>query len=368
MNCKNTFYYIIIAACFALSMYSCKKSEPLETVTPKIVQVKISGSTTKDLEFVFKDSVIASGSESAGNFQSTVLLNVAGQSANIVIREKGSTATLESWTISPELFNQSFSIYYDGTGVYEGAVNYHIKGFAMSGELEFLLDGKVISEGALKIDNNLSILINKNQDRSFEIRKKGETTVLMSKVIKASPATGQSLNFFFDGEKLVDDVKLIPPSNPANMSITGQFSSVFTSLSAGAIFKGGDVDLVFYIRNTSGEITVPNPQKRVRMPASGAFVTFELPPLPDDQSFYTYDICEVGTDELPYTDFNSATTYPPKLNKGLYGQLTFDDAYFKAGASKLLLMQDRFTNKRTPSSERAKYIYGVITDLSEYFQ
>lgn len=362
MNYNKILHSFIITVCFALLISSCKKAEPIQTTSPQIVKVEITGNTTKDLEFVFKDSVIASGSANGSNFVSSVLLNVAGPNAEIKVREKGASAILDTWTVS-SAFNQTFSIFYDGHAVYDGTVAYQIKGYAMAGELEFLLDGNVVAEGSLKIDQTVNFLINKDVARELQVRVKGTTTSLITKQILATPATGQSMKFFFDGNTIVDDVKLSPPLNPANMSITGQFKPV----ASGGTFKGGDVDLVFYVRNNAGVITVPNPQPRITMPASGAFVTFELPPLPDEESFYTYDICEVGSDALPYTNFPLAALYPPKLNKGKYGQLKFGDKYFEAGGSKLLLMQDAGTLKTSPVAERGRYVYGKITDLSEYF-
>ncbi|TFB28369.1 hypothetical protein [Pedobacter alluvionis] len=341
----------------------------MEPVTPQIVKVKISGSTSKDLEFVFRDSIIASGSQASGGFESTVLLNVAGQSADILIREKGSSITLESWKISPALFNQSFSIYYDGTGVYDGAVSYHIKGYATSGELEFLLDGQVKGEGSLKIENTFSILINKGQSRMFEVRKKGETVPLISKVINASPATGQSLNFFFDGEKIVDNVKLSPPANPNNMAISAQFNPNFQGSLPPTFSGDAELDLVFYIRNTDGVVTDPN--IRITMPTDGRFVDFELPSLSDENSLYTFDICKKGTHEIPYSNFPSEATSPPKQSMGYYGELVFGTIagpkYFEPGASKLLLLGPTSRSIRSPTRFRA--VYGTIfQDLSEYFQ
>lgn len=361
MNYNKILHAFIITACFALLISSCKKAEPINTTSPQIVKVEITGSTTKDLEFIFKDSVIASGSANGNGFIYSVLLNVAGEQAEIKVREKGASAILDTWTVS-SAFNQTFRIFYDGHAVYDGEVAYQLKGYAMAGELEFLLDGNVVGEGSLKIDQTFKFHINKDVARELQVRVKGTTTSLITKQILASPATGQSMKFFFDGTNIVDNVQLSPPQNPANMSITGQFKSV----GSGGTFKGGDVDLVFYIRNNAGVITIPSPQTRIKMPANGAFATFELPPLPEG-SFYTYDICEVGSDALPYTNFAVANLYPPKLNKGKYGQLKFGDKYFEAGGSKLLLMQDANTIKTTPAAERARYVHGKITDLSEYF-
>lgn len=362
MNYNKILYSFIITACFAILISACKKAEPLERTSTQIVKVQITGSTTKDLEFIFKDSVIASGSANGSNFVSSVLLNIAGQDAEIKVREKGASVILDTWTVS-SAFDQTFSIFYDGHAVYDGAVAYQIKGYAMTGELEFLLDGNVVAEGSLKIDQTFNLPINKDVARELQVRVKGTTTLLITKQILASPATGQSMKFFFDGTNIVDNVALSPPLNPVNMSITGQFKSVGST----GTFKGGDVDLVFYIRNEAGIITIPNPITRITMPANGAFVTFELPPLPNQESFYTYDICEVGSDALPYTNFPVPALYPPKLNKGKYGQMKFGDKYFEAGGSKLLLMQDAATIKTSPVAERARYVYGKITDLSEYF-
>ncbi|TCC84017.1 hypothetical protein FBD94_17885 [Pedobacter hiemivivus] len=367
MKLNNYLFLLIIG--FTMLAAACKKGEPLQKEPVKVVKVSITGSTTVPLEFIYKDSIIASVDlASRENFIREVLLPVSNQSSEISIREAGTTNVIDSHTVPSSPFKQNLSVYYDGSQTYEKSITYQLKGFAMAGELEFLVDEKLVHTGTLKIEKNLTIYVNENKERQFTVRKKGETTNLLTKTVTSSPSTGQSLKFFFDGTRLVDNIEIKPPANPENMSVTAQFATTFTIASAGALFKGGDVDAVFYIRNSAGVVTVPSPEIRIKMPASGAFVTFELPPLPNSTSFYTYDICEVGSDALPYTDFLVANIFPPKLNKGKLGEIKFGSSYFEAGAAKLILMQDMMALKSSPAAEKGRYFFGKILDLSQYFQ
>jgi len=362
---KTNFLILSLLSLFLIS--GCQKKELASPDQGRVINLNLSGVSTEILEFIYKDSVVAS--TNASKFSITTLLAVDGEAATLDIRKQGTSEILQSRKITEAPFNQSISIYYDGSKIYENAVTLLLKGYAMSGEVEFLIDGQLAGEGSVKIDKTLTLYMDNEQTRTLTIRKKGETTALLTKTINANPASGQSVTFFFDGTSIVDNIKLSPPSNPANMSITGQFSSLFQLQSAGALFKGGDVDLVFYIRDNAGVVTVPNPAIRITMPSSGAFVNFELPPLPNANSFYTYDICEVGTETLPYKDYLIPTTYPPKINQGrFFGELKFGTSHFEAGTSKLLLLQDGMSLKVSPAAIKGRYFFGKITDLSEYFQ
>src|SRR5690606_2269097 len=179
---------------------ACQKQELFNKEIPQVVKLTIEGGTTGDLEFVYKDSVVASvqGSTSGG-FERTVLLNTAGTAnPELFIREAGASENITSKPIPPAPFSQSLSIYYDNGKIYRKQVRYTIKGYAMSGDLEFLIDGKTVFTGSSKIDETLSVLVNENEPRQLEVRKVGETVALITDEIETDVAE-QSLGFFFDG-------------------------------------------------------------------------------------------------------------------------------------------------------------------------
>lgn len=373
MKYRKTLYAYIITACLALLIGSCKKGAPLESIPPQIVKVQITGSTTKELDFIYGDSVVASQGLSGG-FVSTVLLNITGQNHEITVREKGSTAEIVTWNFNPSEFNQTFSLFYDGVAVYDGVVRFKVKGYAMEGELEFLLDGVLQGEGSSKIDKTFNIPINKTETRQLQVRKKGETTILTSKTIDADPVDGQSLTFLFDGMKIVDNIQVDPPSNPDNMAINAQFTSTLNNPSSTTLyFTGGNkIDLVFYKRKQGTENdtrAIPelktNPEIRVSLPTDGTNVSFELPPLANpDEDEYSVDICRNGTEEIPYIKGTSSpSTFPDvRANQGRYGS----GIIFLKGSSKVLIIKDVARSFTSPTPRHRIPIIN-ITDLSEYF-
>lgn len=193
---------------------------------------------------------------------------------------------------------------------YDKVIKLLIKGYAISGDLEFLVGGKIIHTGTGRIEKeNVEVLMKEDSSREVEIRKKGETTVLSSKTITSIPDR-QTLNFFFDGTSVVDNVVLRPPANPLNMLISAKFQSLYGTL---GYYLGADIDLIFYERNTAtGIATKITPEIRFTLPANGSFNEIELPPLPHNSDVvYGCDIVEKGTNNLPYT---SAITIPPFIS------------------------------------------------------
>lgn len=368
-------YFILNTVSLILLLFSaCKEEEQLEPELPKVVKVTITGSTAKELEFIYNDNVVASWHVTSG-FESKVLLEVSGQDSEITVREKGSTATLNTWNVSSAAFNQTFSIFYDGTAAYDGQVRFRVKGFAMEGELEFLLDGNLLAEGSAKIDQTLPVFINKTEPRQLQVRKKGETTILISKAVNAEPIDGQSLTFLFDGTKIVDNIQIDPPDNPDNMAISAQFTSTFNDPNSNVLsFTGGNkVDLVFYIRKKGMESRIrtqpepkAHPEIRIPLPTDGTNVSFELPPLANpDEEEYSVDICRERTEEIPYIRGTKALPLFPAINanQGRYGS----GIIFSKGSSKVLIIKDGFAIGTTPTPRH--YIpIAKITDLSDYFQ
>jgi hypothetical protein len=359
------FTLFLLSAVTALSL-SCRKAELLQPEPAKIIQLSVTGATDVELEYLYKDSIIAT--PPAGGISLKTLLAVKDQNAILKIRKKGTSEILLTKTITATPFDQNISIFYDGTKIYNSAILLGIKGYAISGELEFLLDGNVISSGTGIVNKVLSILIDKGTTREIQVRKKGETAILLTKIIE-STTPRQNIGYLFDGIKIVDNVKLDPPVNPANMMLSAKFETTFPNQ-----FKNVDVDLVFYTRlKTASNTTVGTkvmPELRFTLPKNGSFNSIELPPLPGPNYIYSFDIVEKGTNSEPYTSGSPLVLngYTLKPNEGRITAVFAENGVnFEAGKSKLLTIADARTAVTSPT----KTIYvsgGRLTDLSQYFQ
>jgi len=355
------FAFFFLSAIATLSL-SCRKAELLQPEPVKIIQLNVMGASSVELEYLYKDSVIAA--PPAGGINVKTLLTVKDQHADLKIRKKGSTEILLSRTITAAPFDQYISIFYDGTKIYNSSISLLIKGYALAGELEFLIDGNVFLSGTGSINNTSPILIDKGTKREITVRKKGETDILLAKTIDAT-SNSQSINFFYDGIKIVDNVSLNPPVNPANMMVSAKFETLFAPQ-----FKNVDVDLVFYTRlkpqSTAAYATAGTkvqPELRLTLLKDGTFNQIELPPLPDANYIYSFDIVEKGTDNVPYTTTSAPfvlAAYPFKPNQGRYGEINFE-----AGKSRLFVIND---TKNILANTRSTYFSGKVTDLSQYFR
>jgi hypothetical protein len=359
------FTLFFLSAVVTLSL-SCRKAELLQPEPAKIIQLSVTGATNVELEYLYKDSIFAT--PPAGGISLKTLLTVKDQNAILKIRKKGTAEILLTRTITATPFDQNISIFYDGTKIYNNAISLEIKGYAISGELEFLLDGNVISSATGKFNDMLSILIDKGTTREFQIRKKGETSILLTKTIE-STTPKQSIGYLFDGTKIVDNVKLDSPKNPANMMVSAKFETSFPNQ-----FKNVDVDLVFYTRlKTASNTTVGTkvmPELRFTLPKNGSFNSIELPPLPGPDYIYSFDILEKGTNNDPYNPTSPLVPsgYALKPNEGRITSAFASDGFnFQAGTSKLFLIIDARTIVTSPT--RSIYVSGgKLTDLSQYFQ
>ncbi|TBO44399.1 hypothetical protein [Pedobacter kyonggii] len=366
----NTFTFLYIA-CLALFMTACKKQEPLIADATKVVKLQINGSTATEIEFLYNGKIILTQPANNAGFVQTVQLPITGQDDEIQIREKGSANVIATRKVKPSPYNQT--LIYEGGKIYDRLVNLRIKGYATSGELEFVMDGKILGEGSMAIDQSYQIYLNEGDKKELQVRLKGETNVLAKRNIDAT-TDEQRLSFFFDGTSIFDQIPtLTPPKNPNNMSVTATFSSLYTAAGSVPMFTGqAEVDIVFFMTDGS-DVVRPDPEIRITVPTDGKFVTFELPPLPNGL-YYTYDIYKKGSTELPYKDFD-LTGGNVALNEGRLGQMSFgsfmDPYYFKAGSSKLILLQDEaqgFNSFPPNYSDYFNVVWGRSQDLSEYFQ
>jgi len=352
------FTLFFFSAIIALGL-SCRKAELLQPEPAKIIQLTVTGASDVALEYLYKDSIIAT--PPVGGINVKTLLAVKDQNAIFKVRKKGTSEILLTKTITAVPFDQNISFFYDGTKVYNNAISLVVKGFALSGEIEFLLDGKLLSSGTSIINNTFFILIDKGTTREITIRKKGTTEILFTKTIESEIAR-QNIDFFFDGTKIANNVKLTPPANPANMTISAKFETIFAPQ-----FKNVDVDIVFYTKPTSATITTAGtkviPELRLTLPKDGSFNSIELPPLPGPNYIYSFDIFEAGTNNVPYNTTASPfvnAAFPFKQNEGRYGSISFE-----ANTSKLFIIKD---TKNLGATTRSTYFSGAITDLSQYFK
>lgn len=347
---------IILSIILIILATGCNKKELANPVQEKVISLTINGSSTEQLEFIYKDSVIATTTNPA-QISIQTLLAVEEKDARIDIRKKGATEILLSKPITPAPYAQKVSIYYDGSKIYNNAVTLNVLGYAMAGELEFVVGGKVLLTATGAVRNTIVLLMDEGTSREVEVRKKGENIPLLTKSFESAPER-QLLNFFFDGNKLVDNVQLDPPANPANMMVRAKFESIFPQ------FTKVDVDVVFYIKNITTKVAVKTDLK-FTLSIDGSFNSIELPPLPTNGIyFYSFDILEKGTNKVPYTNTIAPfilAAFPYQENQGESGELAFE-----GGKSKLFLLNDKKIVVNTP--KRHTNLTGVFIDLSQYFQ
>src|SRR5690606_24689482 len=222
---KINTYYLFFVALLALALNACKKQEILHDTPPNIVNLTLNGISTKNLEFVFRDEVIARWDITGGKRDLSVMLDLAGDTdGEIQVREMGSTDILTTRTITTSPFEQNLSIYYDNGEIYSDMVFYNVKGYVQSGDLEFVVDDKVLAEVSFAVDMRLDILLNEGENKELQVRVKGETEPRMTIPIDVNQ-TGGDIRFFFDGTEMIEDLpELTPPSDPANMAINAQFN------------------------------------------------------------------------------------------------------------------------------------------------
>lgn len=315
----HLFNYIKLLALFVLILQSCQKGELLETKGPQIVELSFSGSTSIPLEFIYNGSVV--GTTVGGNHSLPIpfTLNVSKGDQKIHIREKGKTVILKSYTINTAVFQQKFGILYDDGKIYDNSMFYHLLIHPLGKDVEIFLDGKIkdqTSYGAT-LNSKLTIPMDKGQIRQLTVKIKGTDEIILSRTI-AEADSNKTLKFFLDGKKAVENMTLPALRDPKGMSMTFLLRPDVEN--GQTAFLGGDVDLVFYLRDLmTDEVTPISPEIRFTVPQGQSFVTLELPPLPDSK-MYTFDVFKKGTKEVAYNSLNPGYSVQPGLGKhgGLY--------------------------------------------------
>ncbi|SHF99315.1 hypothetical protein [Pedobacter caeni] len=349
---------LIALSIILIGSSGCKKQELAETKTPKVVVLNIQGTKgVKDtLEFVKNNIVIAQIGNENQSFLIEGIKVSADENADIIVRRKGHAEILATRTISADLLKQTISCYYDGEKVYGNTVKLKVKGYAITGTLELLLDGKVIGSGTgSELTKTLDLGIDDGKNRQVQIRKKDENTPLLNKEIVANEPA-QSLVFYYDGTKIFDKIDVGVPVNPANMLLSVKFTSKYDALFRAPadlmILKGKDGDDVYT------QIGV------IELSSDGSFSkAIELPSLAAEPRYtYSVKIVKRGTaDELPYDLTNTATPLKPGA-----GRFRVD---YTAGSSSMLVITDEVTQTTTgPPTRRGTQISLNKTDIGQYFK
>jgi hypothetical protein len=353
MMMKKIAQYFLTLMAILITVAGCSKQESA-AVIPRVVEltlaVNIIGVDT--LEVVSDGGVAASGSQ---GIYAIILVPVRGKAGEVQIRKKGAKDILKTITVQPLPFKQSVTLYYDGSEIHEQAVSLTIKGYATSATLEFLANGYVIGSGTGPVSLTKQIGIEEGKTQTIQIRIKGATDILATKVLASSPAA-QSMQFYYDGTALVNDLIFPSPANPASMRVSAKFQTTLPDVYT------GPADLLFfsYATNsgTSGAV-VTVPEIRIPLPENGAFSTsFELPALPTGYS-YAFKVVKRSTADMPYNAVNElmpVRAYAPVV------------VNFVSGGSQMWIIADRkqVRNVTAPTVKGTTFI-SSYTDLSQYF-
>ncbi|NML23182.1 hypothetical protein HHL16_20055 [Pseudoflavitalea sp. G-6-1-2] len=309
--------YKILLAILMMAMMACQKGELYYTNDPSIVEVTFTGSSSVPLEFVYNNDVVDSTIGQFNSIPGKFQLNISKGDQKIYVREKGKSDILKSYTIDAASYRQEFGIFYEDGKIYDAGINYNLMIFAKDGPLDFYLDDRLIYQDLYGgvILSTLKIPINKEQQRILTVKKKGETAVLVTRDITQADSN-KVLKFFLTRNTVVESIKIPALKNPQGMSMT--FALQQNVEFGQTTFLGGDLDLVFYMRDlNTGEVSRIEPELRVTVPATQLFVTVELPPPPADH-VYTFDILKKGTNEAAYLSNTPAYTVKPAEGKSGY--------------------------------------------------
>lgn len=320
MKTSHIVKYTTLVALAMMVMQSCKKGELFQPTAPQIVELAFSGTTSIPLEFVYDNVVVDTTVGQSNSLPNPFPLNIAKGDQKIYVRKKGETAILKTFMINTALFQQKFGILYDDGKIYDSSISYNLAIHPMGKDVEIFLDGSIKDQtnyGGI-LNSKLTIPIDKGQTRKLTVKIKGEDEVILTRTI-AEADSNKVLKFLLDGKKPVEEMVLPALKDPQGMSLTFQLRP---DVEYGqTTFLGGDVDLVFYLRDQmTEEVTRPNPEIRVTVPQGQPFVTVELPPLLDSK-MYALDIFKKGTHEVVYRSNSSAYTVQPGLGK--YGLVYF---------------------------------------------
>ncbi len=174
------------------------------------------------------------------------------------------------------------------------------------------------------------------------------------------------INFIYDGNQAIKNIKIPSLEDPQSMSITATF---LPFIDENYIFSGGEVDLVFYYKDlNTEEVFKLNPALRITIPTDKKFTTFILPPLPEGGYFaYTFDIFKKGTDEVVFQSKDNYYKVNPHL--GSQRPLLFmnEDYEYKS-----YFPGKKYVVAISPNTEFGGinwdeiFITGILVDLKNY--
>lgn len=355
---KNIQNILFIAISIAfLGFTGCKKQELAEPKAVKIVNLQIRGTkgATDTLEFVKDGKVIAQTINNNESFNlADVKVSVEDEHSSLTVRLKGHSEILATRKISANQFDQIINCYYDGERAYGNFVSLKIKGYASTGTLELVLDGKTIGSGTgTELSKTMSLGVDDGKSRQLQVRKQGETAILLTREIPADQSA-QSLAFYYDGTNIFDKIDIGQPVNPANMLLSIKFNSKVS------VFQG-PADMVV-LKEKAGVFTPTD--LRIEIGTDGAFSkAVELPSLTAETGTnYFVKIVKRGTnDELPYDFTNSVKPIKPESGRKL---ITFTPG----GSSILIITDEKVETTVGPASRRGTVINLLVTDIAQYFK
>jgi len=323
-NNKALIRLISLLGFFLIFLQACQKGELYDAASAKIVEVTFNGSTSVPLEFVYNNVILDSTKGASHTFPKSMKVNIVKGDQKVQVREKGKTTILRSYEIDPAIFNHQIGILYDNGKIYDKSIFYNLYVNPIDRDIEFFIDGKIVAQtfSGGQLTRKLEIPLDKDQKRELSVKVKGKNEVIFNKTLMDADSN-KTLKFLLDGEKVLENMTLPTLKNPKGMSLTFKFKPVIEF--GQSTFLGGDVDLVFYIRDQmTEEVTLLKPELRVSIPLSQSFVTVELPPLPEGK-IYTYDVVRKGTQRVPYTykKWTAEDIFPALPNNGRYGRLGF---------------------------------------------
>lgn len=361
---KNIQYLVFIGLTFGLFLSGCKREELAEHYASQIINLKIKGTTllTEPLEFVKNGVVFAETMSNSAEYEVSAKISIAGPMAEIQLRRKSDKQVIATKTVTNKLFNQELTCYYDGKQVYDALVKIEFKGYSGGNELEFMLDGVLLGSGTGTEFPSLTVVLNKENKRQIQIRKKGDSKILLDYVVLAEVPL-QKLVFYYDGTQLLDKIELATPENKANMLVSVSYKSNV------AVFSG-PADLVFYKGSMYDNVNFYSPTEfRIPLNSDGSFSkNFELPALSlediEAKLKYGFKLVKRGTlVDLPYDITNELKPILPL--SGFY----VNPIEFTAGGAMILVISDSKTVKTTGLPSSRGTLFGVnSTDISAFFK
>lgn len=178
-------------------------------------------------------------------------------------------------------------------------VHLYFKGFVINDTLEFVLRDKVICtafESSFKMTNG-----DIYTPGEMIIRKKKDHKQVGHYKIEVSPYN-LIKDIFYDGNTVVDNIKLDPVSNPDHMGFKLRFKTTFPG------FYGGPVDIQIYDQqydpNTYELLSGITPVRLIRSVTAsfGEFIEISLPSTDLIAHDITFKVFKAGTTQLPFTD------------------------------------------------------------------